>query len=117
MQEFKRQQERNGNRQFSGGFSSELATLASQKWNEMTAQERGPYVRQAKEAKHTVARNNEQYTSQGVAYSTIEKARAVAEEAAAAMHLEINELVKKSFLDNSTCTRYIQLYTNHVSYT
>lgn len=67
----------------------------------MTAQERGPYVRQASESKHTVSRNNELYTSQGVAYSTIEKARNLAAEFDVAMHLEINDLVKNSFLENS----------------
>lgn len=68
----------------------------------MSAQEKGPYERQAKDGK--VKQNNqaaEQYSSLGVSLASIDRARALADSAEAKMKTDIDDMVKNSYMDNS----------------
>lgn len=69
----------------------------------MTPQEKGVYEKRAKDAKVTAVAGNagERYTSQGVSFSEIDRARGDLERSEAKMQQEISQTVKESYLNNS----------------
>lgn len=69
----------------------------------MTPQEKGPYEKQAKDAKVAGVAGNagERYTSQGIAFSVLDRANEEARLAVELMHKDINKIVKDSYQNNS----------------
>lgn len=69
----------------------------------MTPQEKGPYEKRAKDAK--VSKQNgtsgERYTTQGIAFSELDRLQEEARLAVELMHKDINKIVKDSYQNNS----------------
>lgn len=70
MMEYKKKKEAEGYN-FRGG-SFELQSKASPHWNNMTMEEREPYLKMAQQHREFLRQNGERYTSQGVPLSVVE---------------------------------------------
>lgn len=67
----------------------------------MDAQKRGPFEKQAKEAKNGPKKEVEKYTSQGIPLSLIEKEKLKMEQEVRDMKETIKKIVENGFINNS----------------
>lgn len=72
---------------------------------------------QAKDAKASPpGAHGERYTSQGIAFSEIDRVNAAAKLAEENMHKEINQIVKKSFQNNSKWRSIAQFFVYFLTF-
>lgn len=98
MLHFKEEERRRG-RQFNS--LADVSAAASTPWQKMTAQERGPFEKQAKDSKVGPKKEVEKYTSQGIALSVIEKEQKQLEQEHRTMMRTIQSTVVDAFTDNT----------------
>lgn len=74
----------------------------------MSAHERAPFEKLAKNAKCGPAKEVEKYSSQGIPLSLIKKEAQHKNNDEMTMKKTIKDIVSNSFLNNSKCTRWIR---------
>ncbi|XP_037038252.1 protein maelstrom homolog isoform X2 [Bradysia coprophila] len=84
---------------------SDVSAAASTSWQNMTAQQRGPFEKQAKEMKCGPRREAEKYTSQGIALSVIERAQKKLEQENRTMMRTIQDTVVHGFTNNTIASQ------------
>lgn len=103
MLDVKRREELAG-RHFAGGLA-EVSALAGPQWQQMSPAERAPFDKQAKRSRHD--RHDDEtgdlLTAQGVPYAQVERARQLVLDAEAQMRRDIDDMVQRSYKNNSEC--------------
>ncbi|KAG4080743.1 hypothetical protein HA402_005923 [Bradysia odoriphaga] len=84
---------------------SDVSAAASMTWQTMTAQQRGPFEKQAKESKCGPRREAEKYTSQGIALSVIEREQKKLEQDNRTMMRTIQNTVVDAFTNNTIASQ------------